>query len=159
MPQTGLSQLVADPELAAIQRRREMIAQLLRGNQVQDFRSPMSPLAPMANALAMALSNHYGQREEDQLFSRRREEDAQFGANLPNLATLLTGQPPAQPSQPSLPPAQTEGPRAMPVSMPMPQTPGGRPMFSRMPDSVPAPDGQGFDPRQRNAEFAAMRQR
>jgi hypothetical protein len=158
----SMQNLVADPELAAIQRRREMLMGILRtNNQNQNYTSAVSPLGPVANALAAALLDYTGKREEDQLSTRRGEELQQFGRNVPSLGALLSpGAAPAASAIPNNPPPSPEvTPRAIPTSasLPAPTLPNGRPDFSRMADSAPAAPGQGFDPRQQHAQFAAMR--
>ena len=110
----SMQNLVADPELAAIQRRREMLMGILRSNnQNQNYTSAVSPLGPVANALAAALLDYTGKREEDQLSARRGEETQQFMARIPSLASALgqTGAP-AQPDA-------SAAPRAIPASMPV----------------------------------------
>ena len=113
----SMQNLVADPELAAIQRRREMLMGILRSNnQNQNYTSAVSPLGPVANALAAALLDYTGKREEDQLSTRRGEELQQFGRNVPSLGSLLGGGSPAAPAAPAASPGP---PRAIPASMPV----------------------------------------
>lgn len=96
--------LVADPELAAIQRRREMLMGILRSNnQNQNYTSAVSPLGPVANALAAALIDYKGGEEERGLATRRREEDRQWARDNPNPLAAAIGLNPARPSATSPP--------------------------------------------------------
>ena len=157
-----------DPEAANLMRRRALAERLMTSQAQQPLLTPTATYGQIAQNLAGALMDWRVGQQQDDLMQRRRAEDAEYSRNNPNPLFGLFGgggsTPAAPASAPAMPPAQGDAPpRAIPAvasaSLPAPTLPNGRPDFSRMADSAPAPEGQGFDPRARNQEFAALRER